>query len=167
MSLPTVTPCAKSLLDFIAIGESRGNYNAVIDDAASTTNLALLTIAGIFAKQAALLAQGAPSSAIGRYQFVHQTLVGLVRTAGLAANILFTNDLQDMLAMVLLEQRGYAAWLAKALSDEGFAHNLSYEWASLPDPDNDGKSHYDGDGVNHSGQTLAAVYAAFAKARAA
>lgn len=158
-------PIRKSLLDFIAIRESAGNYDAFIGHANNRDPLDGNTINGIYMFQRKLLSWGEPSSAVGRYQFIQKTLNALVQQAGVALTDRFTHELQDRFASMLLDQRGYGRWLAGDLSDEDFAHNLSCEWASLPDPQNDGKSHYDGVGPNHAGQTLDAVYAALAAAR--
>src|SRR6202034_2912771 len=50
------------------------------------------------------------SSAIGRYQFMHDTLGGLKKQLGLTGNEAFTPDLQDRLARKLLQGRGYDEW---------------------------------------------------------
>lgn len=75
--------------------------------------------------------------------------------------------MQDNLALRLLNGRGYGAWRAGTINDVEFAHRLSMEWASLPDPVNGGKSHYDGDSAgNHASCTLDAVYAMLKAAKA-
>ena len=79
----------------------------------------------------------------------------------------FTPQLQDRLGLALLVGRGYQKWWTGAITDERFAHNISLEWASLPDPENGGKSHYDGVGPNHASTSLDAVLAMLARARAA
>lgn len=114
-----------------------------------------------------LLHSGEPSSAIGRYQFIYGTLRALQKQKNLPGSTLFTPELQDNLAVTLMVARGYSKWYIGNLSDEGFAHGLSLEWASLPDPQNGGKSHYDGVGPNHAGLTLEYVYATLQRARSA
>jgi hypothetical protein len=79
--------------------------------------------------------------------------------------VAFTRDLQDELAVTLLEQRGYRQWWRGQLSDRDFAHNLSCEWASLPDPKNGGRSHYDHIAGNHASTSLGAVYDMLRRAR--
>lgn len=164
-------PKAAALLDFIAGGvpgnpggEAGGNYNAVIGNEKSTQDLSQMSLAEVFQLQHQLLARGEPSSAVGRYQFVGNTLHGLVQSAGLPLSTKFTPELQDQLAVQLLKGRGYDAWKAGQLSDQQFAHNLSMEWASLPDPNAGGKSHYDGVGPNHAGTTLSRTFAALRNA---
>lgn len=164
-TLKGTDPATDALLDFIAKHESAGNYNAVIGNARATDDLSVLTIDGIHALQSDLLARGRPSSAVGRYQIIRATLLGLEASESLAASDLFTPELQDRLAVALLVRRGYSDWWRGNIDDLTFAHQLSLEWASLPDPVNSGKSHYDGIGPNHAGYTLAEVYAALARVR--
>jgi hypothetical protein len=49
--------------------------------------------------------------AIGRYQFIPATLDTLVREIGFSANTVFTADVQDRLADLLLEDAGYSLLL--------------------------------------------------------
>ena len=160
-------PCTDIILDFIAEHESAGNYNAVIGNAKATRDLSRETLAGIYGVMDSLLIRGLPSTAVGRYQFVRATLQSLAEKAGIGRSDRFTPDLQDRLGWMLLCRRGYRDWWLSTIDDEQFAHNLSLEWASLPDPFNGGKSHYDGIGPNHAGTTLDAVYAMLVAARAA
>ena len=82
-------------------------------------------------------------SAIGRYQFLDDTLDGLVERMGLSGNERFTPALQDRMAMHLARDAGLQAWLSGALSDERFAENLSQVWAGLP-RDESNESYYAG-----------------------
>jgi hypothetical protein len=158
---------ANAVLDFVSVEESDGNYDAYIGHAgAPAGTITGKTIAEVYAFQRQLVDDGEPSSAAGRYQFIQVTLEECVQTAGLPLTTLFTPAVQDQLALQLLNTRGFARWRVGELSDAAFAHNLSCEWASLPDPQNAGKSHYDGVGPNHAGRTLSEVYAALAAARA-
>lgn len=164
-TLKGTDPATDLLLDFIADRESAGHYNAVIGNARSTDDLSALTITGIYAKQAALLALGRPSTAVGRYQIIRDTLRGLQASERLDGSERFTPEMQDRLAVALLVRRGYSDWWRGSLDDLNFAHQLSLEWASLPDPLNGGKSHYDGVGANHAGYTLPEVYGTLARVR--
>jgi conjugal transfer mating pair stabilization protein TraG len=155
-----------ALLDFIAQPESGGNYNAVIGNSKARDDLSALTIADIYKLQGRLVSSGQPSSAVGRYQFLRSTLTGLIASEHIAGTDRFTPAMQDRLAIRLMVGRGYSAWWLGRISDEEFAHRLSCEWASLPDPEHDGKSHFDGVGKNHAAYTLAEVYAALARVRA-
>jgi muramidase (phage lysozyme) len=174
MSMLKGDRCTDIILDFIAggvpgnpSGESMGNYNAVIGKARSTDDLSVRTINGIYDLQSTLVARGMPSGAVGRYQIIQKTLRGLQAKLGLSGNDLFTPETQDRLAVELLKGRGYSDWWRGQMSDEDFAHGLACEWASLPDPQKDGRSHYDGLAGNHASTTLAAVYTMLKQARQA
>lgn len=159
--------CTDIILDLISEHESFGNYNAVIGDIRADDDLSQYTLNGIYDLMAKLLSEGQPSSAIGRYQIIRKTLQGLVASKNLPPDTLFTQKVQDSLAVSLLVLRGYMDWWDGKMTDEEFAHGLSCEWASLPDPDMDGKSHYDGVGPNHAGTTLKHVTDGLRRARMA
>jgi len=167
--------CTDMILDFIAggvpgnrSGETQGNYNAIFGHVHNADDLSARTIEGIYKLQAEMLKHDRRSTAVGRYQFLRGTLQGLQKELGLSASEQFTPELQDRLALVLLVRRGYRKWWTGAITDDQFAHNISLEWASLPDPENGGKSHYDGDTAgNHASTTLDKVRDMLEDARAA
>lgn len=165
--------CTDQILEFIAggvpdnpSGEARGNYNAVIGNAGSTRDLSQLTLAEIYALQDDLHRRE-PSTAIGRYQFLKGTLQELQAEKGLGDDALFTPALQDQLAVSLLVRRGYSKWWNREIGNPEFLHELSLEWASLPDPERGGRSHYDGDGINSASTTAPRALQMLARARAA
>lgn len=161
-----IDPATRLLLDFISVRESGGNYNAVIGNAHSTDALSQRQLHEIYSLQANLVNIGRPSGAVGRYQFIHSTLATLAERKRLPQETLFTPALQDELAVQLLVGRGYSRWWLGHLSDDDFAHGLACEWASLPDPYNRGRSHYDGDAAgNHASRTLDEVAACLASVR--
>ena len=84
-------------------------------------------------------------SAVGRYQIIRSTLLGLLDPDWKMSDQ-FDSETQDLLAMQLLRRRGWSKWAsAKSVEADGaFADSLSREWASLPY--NNGKSYYAGDG---------------------
>lgn len=96
-------------------------------------------------------AEGAKSSAVGRYQFIHKTLNDLVERnpKDFPPDTKMTPDVQDALANILLDRRGMKEYEAGELDTADFALELSKEWASLPDP-RTGSSYYDKDGLNKS-----------------
>lgn len=151
--------CTDIILDMIAEHESAGEYNAVIGQIHSPYHLDQMFIADVYKLMDTLLyAKHMPSTAIGRYQIIRATLKTLVSRLELPSTTLFTPEVQDRLGVALLVGRGYKSWWRESISNEEFAHNISMEWASLPDPYVGGKSHYDGVGPNHAGTTLAHVY---------
>lgn len=157
-------PCTDTILDFIAQYESHGDYNIVIGEQIGTRDLSKYTLSQIYQLQAQL-ARTRPSSAVGRYQIIHPTLTTLAAQARAPLSSHFTPAFQDNLGWLLLCQYDYRRWYKKEVDDERFAHNLSLEWASLPDPFLGGKSHYDGVGPNHAGTSLKVVYSMLEKAR--
>lgn len=166
--------CTDIILDFIAggvpdnpSGESGGNYNAVIGDAHASDDLGAMTLNDIYALMDERLADGMPSTAMGRYQIISRTMQALAGYFGLTLEEKFTPALQDKLAVRLLVGRGYPGWWRGGITDREFANHISMEWASLPDPARNGRSHYDGVGQNHASTSLDHVYAMLKRARAA
>lgn len=170
-------PCTDIILDFIAgglwgdvlgnpVGESDGNYNAYFGHVRGQYDFATYTLDRVYGFQAEMLRRDPRSTALGRYQFLRRTLRALQAKHAVPSTTLFTPELQDRWAVDLLVGRGYRAWWRGALTDEEFAHMLSMEWASLPDPLNGGRSHYDGDRAgNHASTKLDSVYNMLALAR--
>lgn len=91
--------------------------------------------------------------AIGRYQFIPQTLRRLMRKLDVSAQQRFSPDLQDKLADVLLAEAGYHKVKSGQLSRHAFMNNLAKIWAGLPN--DTGRSHYDGYAGNKASMTWA------------
>ncbi|HSX43470.1 MAG TPA: hypothetical protein VLF59_05290 [Candidatus Saccharimonadales bacterium] len=158
---PRVNPTAyQPLLNTIAQGESNGNYNAYYGNAHNTDiHFTDMTIAQVLDWQRQYVASGSPSSAVGRYQIIHPTMLGLVAQLQLDTTAKFDASMQDRLAITLMERRGSVAFVYKKLTEQEFAANLAKEWASLPrmtgpDP---GKSYYTDDGLNTARVSIPAV----------
>ena len=79
--------------------------------------------------------------AIGRYQFVPQTLRRLVAKTGVKMSQRFSPSVQDQLADVLLVEAGLNQFRAGALARTAFMNNLAKIWAGLPN--STGNSHYE------------------------
>ncbi|HEY9037472.1 MAG TPA: hypothetical protein VIN05_00820 [Roseovarius sp.] len=79
--------------------------------------------------------------AIGRYQFIPQTLRRLVSKTGAHMSQRFSPSLQDQLADVLLVEAGLNQFRAGALERTAFMNNLAKIWAGLPN--STGNSHYE------------------------
>lgn len=141
-------PQVARILDFVAGPESRGNYNAVYSQADRNVDLGTETLDTIIAS-GGYRTRTYGSSAIGRYQFMKATLQDLKKSMGLSGGEKFTPELQDRMAIALLERRGLTKWRAGEMTLEEFANNLAKEWASLPNMQT-GRSHYAGDGMNKS-----------------
>lgn len=91
--------------------------------------------------------------AIGRYQFIPETLRRVVRELGLDPNTRFAPQVQDHLADVLLAEAGLHAFLAGDLPRQAFMNNLAEIWAGLPN--DTGRSHYHGHAGNKATMTWA------------
>lgn len=165
-------PKAARILDFVAGPESGGNYNAYYGNGNSTRDLSQMTLDQVASWSGN---RGTKSSATGRYQFMKATLIGETRKGkfypglkqemGLSGSERFTPELQDRMAMHLLNRRGYSKWARGEISATQFANNLALEWASLPNITAQngrpaGVSAYAGDGLNKSLVRPSAVLAA-------
>ena len=91
--------------------------------------------------------------AIGRYQFIPDTLRRLVNEAGFDRRTRFTPAVQDQLADILLRDAGLVEFKAGGLTRQSFMHNLAKIWAGLPTAS--GKSYYDGYAGNSATMTWA------------
>jgi muramidase (phage lysozyme) len=166
-------PCTDLLLDFIAggvpgnqSGESGGNYGAYFGHVRSKVDFSSMTLNDVYAFQARMLQDDSRSTALGRYQFLRGTLQGLQVAHKLPGDTKLTNELQDRFGVSLMVRRGFSRWWLERITDEDLANGFSMEWASLPDPKNGGKSHYDGDSAgNHASTSLANFMAIIAKAK--
>lgn len=93
--------------------------------------------------------------AIGRYQFIPDTLRRVAQERGFGPETQFSAGVQDALALVLLEDAGYARFQAGELDRRRFMYNLSRIWAGLPLPNR--KSYYDG----YAGNSATMSWASF------
>ncbi len=80
--------------------------------------------------------------AIGRYQFIPETLRNVVVQAGFGPDTRFTPQVQDRLADILLEDAGFSDFLEGRISRHRFMENLARIWAAFPT--SSGRSHYHG-----------------------
>lgn len=105
----------KGILELIKRRESGGDYNATLDNGRWTggaRDLVNMTIDEVLALQKSMLTPenirkygGKGSSALGAYQIVGTTLGGLKESLGLTGSELYSQQMQDRLAMELLRQR--------------------------------------------------------------
>ena len=146
-----------ALLDLIGQHESGGNYNIVWGG--NSYNLTGSTIDQVLNLQQSFISKGAKSSAVGKYQFIRKTLLGLKSELRIDGSTLFNQSLQDRLALHLLKKRGLDKYLQGKISESTFMRNISMEWASFP-KDTGGQSYYAGDGLNKAGVSPSTVIAA-------
>jgi muramidase (phage lysozyme) len=153
------------LLTTIAKAESDYNYNAYFGHAANIDiRFTEMSVSEVLKWQEGYVSQGSPSSAVGKYQIIRPTLLGLVRELGIDPQARFDKTLQERMAIALLERRGAVAYVQKELTREEFAANLAKEWAALPKATgaNYNESYYSNDGLNKSRISIDEVYTALA-----
>ncbi|MFP4097518.1 MAG: hypothetical protein ACLFP8_01060 [Alphaproteobacteria bacterium] len=143
------TTTGSPLLELIADKESGGDYNRIYGKGHQTRPLTTMTIDEVLQWQKDYVNSGSPSSAAGKYQIIRKTLAGLKDEMRLNGNELFDEDMQDRMAIQLLNRRGYDDYLTGKLSEEKFMLNVSKEWASMP-KDESGRSYYADDGLNEA-----------------
>lgn len=143
---------ASAILDLIGQKESRGNYNALVygNNTPKSANLTDMTLDEVFQYQSKMIANGHASTAVGKYQFIKATLKEAASAIGIDGSTKFSPEVQDRLAMYLLEKRGWRKFKSGAMDKETFARNLSKEWASFP-KDASGVSYYAGVAGNQAG----------------
>lgn len=148
---PVEKPKHTPLLDLIGRVEAAGNYNAYYGNARSTdVNLTGMAISEVLTWQDQFVRNGSRSSAVGKYQIIRKTLRSLVKDMKLTGNEVFNEEMQDAMAIELLNRRGYSKFLSGTKSRFSFANNLAKEWASFPVHGGvkHGSSYYAGDGLN-------------------
>lgn len=134
------------LLNLIGAAEAPRGYNQLFGRGREAP-LTEMTIAEVFDVQRRMKAAGSESTALGRYQFISDTLQAVVKKAGLDPKTTkFTPEVQDKLAVMLAMGRGLGRYLSGSLDKEDFADNLAGEWAGFPL--RSGRSKYSGVGSN-------------------
>ena len=152
---------AAKLLSLIAEAESaHGGYDAVIHGARvkppkRPTEMTVQEILNW------IKATPGQPHAIGRYQFIPDTLRHLIRELGVHPGARFSPDLQDRLAHELLADAGFLAFQRKEITRRSFMYRLAKVWAGLPLPS--GESYYEGYAGNKATMTWARFDGAMAK----
>lgn len=139
----------QAVKEMIAKHESGGDYNVVIGG--GKYPLQDMTLAEVRQLQEALVEQGKPSGAVGKYQIIGKTLKSIMdkNPKDFPPDRKFDAEAQEEAADILLDRRGFKKFENGEISTDKMALELAKEWASLPDPST-GKSFYDGDGINKS-----------------
>lgn len=170
----TATGKYAPLLDMIAEGEARGGafgtsgYDAIYSGAKVKPgkDVSKMTVGEVKAYQQQLIKAGSKSTAVGRYQFIHNNgaFGKMAAEAGIKDTDLFDAATQDKLAVHYL---GGEKQLNKMIENKEYGkltNKSAQQWASMKNTR--GVGNYDGDGLNkarHGG--LAAVTAAAEKIR--
>lgn len=139
----------EAVKEMIAKHESGGDYNVVIGG--GKYPLEDMTLSEVQELQEALVEQGKPSGAVGKYQIIGKTLESIMsrNPNDFPPERKFDAQAQEEAADILLDRRGFKKFENGEISTDKMALELAKEWASLPDPKT-GKSYYDADGINKS-----------------
>ena len=168
-----ITVEISNLLSAIRKHEAPKGYGQVYSGAkgvGKNADVSKMTLDGVLNFQTTMLAKGSASTACGGYQFLRKTLKATIAEMGLKGSEVWTPELQDRMAVYLMQKRGLGEYLDGTLSAEQFANNLSKEWASLPvvskikGPNKralllPGQSYFSGDGLNKSFHEPSAIMA--------
>jgi len=149
-----------------AEGTEKGGYNTVygVNKTEPLTSMTLDEVVSWQRRYTTIL--NSPSSAAGKYQIIRKTLQGLIKEMDLNKSTLFNKEVQDSMALQLLNRRGFQEFLNGKLSVDNFMLRLAQEWASFPVPYDvkrrgrviyKGQSYYAGDGLNKSGISVKEV----------
>lgn len=156
-----MSPAMQKLLAAIRSKEAPKGYGQIYGGAKPPSvrliNCSTYTVDGVLVLQARMLRAGSKSTACAGYQFIRRTLNGVKIGMKLTGKEVMTPELQDRMAIYLMQQRGLYSYMAGGLSAEAFANNLAKEWASVPVVTrikgqkrvvNPGETFYAGDGLN-------------------
>ena len=136
------------LLNFIARYESGGDYNIMVGG--KRGNLTSMTVGDVLNMQKNMIAKGHESTAVGRYQYIRNTLAGTASQLGIdLGSTKFDEKTQDALAIQTLRTIGLESWLAGKLDNGAFLNKVARVWASVPTTS--GGSYYSGVGSNTAG----------------
>jgi muramidase (phage lysozyme) len=164
-----MTPALSGLLSLIRSKEAPKGYGQVYGGSPIAEDVSRMTLSRVRKFQNQMLAAGSKSTACGGYQFIKKTLVATMLEMGLRGDEVWTPELQDRMAVHLLEKRKLSEYLAGRITREDFANNLAMEWASLPVVTairgahrqlKPGQSYYAGDGLNKAHHDPKAVLSA-------
>jgi hypothetical protein len=123
---------AQPLLKLVRDAVSGDEYDAPDPDALRPS-LSASTIADIVAWQRATRTGPENEQTVGAYQFVSADLKRLAANLALAPEkVAFTPEIQDAMALVLLEQSGLGDFLSGRMSEADFANEIAKLWAAFP-----------------------------------
>ena len=148
-------PRTAGMLDFIGSLEAPGGYDVYSHYAAAPPPkpLTKMTVNEVLAWQDRIDAQSR-SEAAGRFQIMEDTLRDyLVPTMGLTGREKFSADMQNAMAVVLMQRRG---WSPKGTNHIRMGNALAREWAALPllsGPDTGKSAHHKTKGVRNRALT--------------
>jgi muramidase (phage lysozyme) len=152
------------LLALIRKAEAGGNYNAYYGNSTNSKapRFTTMNLAEVLSWQDSFVERRhSPSSAVGAYQIIRNTLRDLMRRFDISSEEVFNPETQDTLALRLLEDARVDQFVDGTLSPDNFMNRVARIWASFPMED--GRSYYAGDGLNKALVKRADVAAAVRK----
>ena len=144
----------KPILNIIGRAEAPRGYNQIFGRGREAP-LTEMTISEVYDLQRRMLRSGSESSAVGRYQFLRDTLKETVAVLGLDPDtVKMTPEIQDQLATALVGKH-LKAYKAGRIDKDTLADRLADKWAGLPLAN--GQSRYKGVGNNNATVSRQAV----------
>lgn len=144
------------LLDLIAKGEARGGafgtsgYDTVYGGAKvrPSKEISKMTVGEVKEYQQQLLKSGAASTAVGRYQFIHNdgAFGKMAQQAGIKDTDTFDSATQDKLAIHYAGGKKQLDEWIKTGNHKALTNKTAQQWASMKNTR--GVGNYDGDGLN-------------------
>ena len=144
---PDATPLANLRSLISAADAASADYDSV-QHGATVKPEKLPTSMTIDEIRAWVAATPGQNHAIGRYQLIPPTFERLASLTGISGTEVFSADLQDRWADILLAEAGYVSFFAGDITPETFMDNVSAVRAGLPLAD--GTSAYEGIAGNHA-----------------
>ncbi|QPX48006.1 M23 family metallopeptidase [Synechococcus phage S-SRM01] len=120
----------ESISKFIAKAESGGRYTAYAGDRGKgDQSITTMTLTQLKQKY------GDYNTAVGAYQFMPGTAIGLAKQLGMDPNkTVFTPEVQDKLNQYHLKTMGYEQFRSGKLSQREFGTRIAQQYRALPDP---------------------------------
>lgn len=133
---PEAHPIIGQLLDFIGDLEAPEGYNQVFSGIPQSNlpprPITEMTVDQVLAWQDAVVRAGANSSAAGRFQIIRGTLRHLKDRMGLRGDEVFSQQMQNRMAVELMREQGLEEFVAGRMSARRFGQNIAGVWAALP-----------------------------------
>jgi len=115
---------------FIAKAETGGRYNAYAGDGGKgDPNITKMTLSQLRSRY------GDYNTAVGAYQFMPGTAIGLAKQLGMDPNkTVFTPEVQDKLNQYHLKTMGYDKFIRGEITQQQFGTAIAQQYRALPDP---------------------------------
>jgi muramidase (phage lysozyme) len=152
----------EDLKNLIQSAESKEHgYDAVVSNNETPKPPTEMTVGEVLQWQKAMKADPnnagrSDLTAIGRYQFIHTTLVDTLKSTDVKMSDKFDAETQDKLFMARLRYRGLNDYISGKIDKKQFIDRLSLEWAGLKN--SSGVGSHDGVGINKGSVEYESTY---------